>query len=93
MQYKPLALADLREAPLSGVTVASTYSGCGGMDIGFRLAGFEPVWANELDPHSAATYRATLGDYMRSSGILRLLRGIGFVLKQRSTLATTGSKL
>jgi DNA (cytosine-5)-methyltransferase 1 len=39
------------------------------MDIGFRLAGFEPVWANEIDSQAAATYRATLGDHIEEGDI------------------------
>src|SRR4051794_29085149 len=39
------------------------------MDIGFRFAGFESVWANESDPHAAATYRAILGDHMAEGDI------------------------
>jgi DNA (cytosine-5)-methyltransferase 1 len=64
VQYYPLTLADLSDAPLAGATFVSVYSGCGGMDIGFRLAGLEPVWANEIDAQAAATYRATLGGHM-----------------------------
>jgi DNA (cytosine-5)-methyltransferase 1 len=67
--YKPLTLADLSEAPLTGATIASTYSVCGGTDIGFRLAGFKPVWANELDAHAAATYSATLGNHVAEGDI------------------------
>lgn len=34
------------------------------MDAGFRLAGFEPVWSNEIDAAASATYRATLGSHL-----------------------------
>jgi DNA (cytosine-5)-methyltransferase 1 len=34
----------------------SLYAGAGGMDIGFALAGFEPVWVNELDAQAMATH-------------------------------------
>lgn len=30
------------------------------MDIGFALAGFMPVWANELDPYAAATHELAM---------------------------------
>jgi DNA (cytosine-5)-methyltransferase 1 len=36
------------------------YSGCGGLDIGFRWAGFLPVWANDIDPVALKTYEAAL---------------------------------
>src|SRR5437763_1750547 len=62
--YRPLRLEDIASAPRNGLTFASAYAGCGGMDIGFRLAGFTPVWSNELDPVAAATYRAVLGEHL-----------------------------
>lgn len=37
-------------------TFVSLYAGAGGMDIGFSLAGFRPVWINELDPYASATH-------------------------------------
>ncbi len=37
--------------------VVSLFAGCGGLDLGFEKAGFEVVWANELDKTIHATYR------------------------------------
>jgi DNA (cytosine-5)-methyltransferase 1 len=37
--------------------VADLFSGAGGMTLGFRTAGFEPVFSVELDPDASATYR------------------------------------
>jgi DNA (cytosine-5)-methyltransferase 1 len=59
----PISLADVREAPLNGAKFVSAYSGCGGMDVGFRLAGFEPVWANDVDPFAVDTYNRALGEH------------------------------
>lgn len=36
--------------------VVSFFAGCGGLDLGFSQAGFDVVWANELEPHCRATY-------------------------------------
>ncbi|MEY3785990.1 MAG: (cytosine-5-)-methyltransferase [Pseudomonadota bacterium] len=36
----------------------SLFSGAGGMDVGFKAAGFEIVAANELDKHACDTFRA-----------------------------------
>lgn len=41
-------------------TFVSLYAGAGGMDIGFALAGFQPTWVNELDPHAVATHELAL---------------------------------
>jgi DNA (cytosine-5)-methyltransferase 1 len=45
------------------LTYVSLYSGCGGLDIGFRWAGFRPVWANDIDPVALKTYQAALPDH------------------------------
>lgn len=36
--------------------MVSTFSGAGGMDIGFYKAGFNPIWANDIDPFAIQTY-------------------------------------
>lgn len=37
--------------------VASFFAGCGGLDLGFRQAGYEVVWANEFDEAIHKTYQ------------------------------------
>ncbi len=49
----------MRQASMSQApTVLSTFSGCGGSSLGYKLAGFDVRLAVEFDPHAAATYRA-----------------------------------
>lgn len=48
--------------------VVSLYSGCGGLDIGFRWAGFRPVWANDIDPTALETYRSVLPGHPAVAG-------------------------
>lgn len=50
-------------APSRG-TFVSLYSGAGGLDLGFIRAGFTPIWANDIDPFAAQTYRANVGDHI-----------------------------
>lgn len=38
-------------------TVCSLFSGIGGIDLGFQQAGFDIVWANEIDSAACKTYR------------------------------------
>ena len=38
------------------VKVVSFFAGCGGLDLGFRQAGFDVIWANEFDRNVYATY-------------------------------------
>lgn len=42
-------------APLG--TYVSLYAGAGGLDIGFALAGFAPVWVSELDGFALQTHQ------------------------------------
>lgn len=37
-------------------TFVSLYAGAGGLDLGFALAGFTPVWVNELDPTAVESH-------------------------------------
>lgn len=41
--------------------VISLFSGCGGLDYGFHKAGYDIVYANDIDPYVKATYEANLG--------------------------------
>lgn len=52
VEFPPLP-CDVTE--VAGTTV-SLYSGAGGLDIGFAAAGFQPIWANDIDPLAVATY-------------------------------------
>ena len=44
--------------------VLSLFAGAGGMDLGFKNAGYEIIWANDFDPDSVKTYRRNLGDHI-----------------------------
>lgn len=51
-------MAEIMAAPFNDLTVASTFSGCGGSCLGFRWAGFRHVYANEFTPIAQKSYRA-----------------------------------
>ena len=36
--------------------VVSLFAGAGGLDVGFTQAGFETVWANDLNTDACATF-------------------------------------
>jgi DNA (cytosine-5)-methyltransferase 1 len=59
----PYSVSDAVSAPPNGGTFVSAYSGCGGLDLGFRIAGFAPVWANDVDRSAIDTYTALLGEH------------------------------
>ena len=41
--------------------VVSLFSGCGGLDLGFEKAGYEIVFANDIEPSVKETYEHNLG--------------------------------
>ncbi len=49
--------------------VISLFSGCGGMDLGFMLAGFDVVWAVDKDPIACQTYSFNLSDNIQCKDI------------------------
>jgi len=55
--YKVPAMAEIAEMPPNGYKVVSTFSGCGGTCLGFRMAGFQTVWASEFIPAAQQVYR------------------------------------
>lgn len=42
--------------------VVSLFSGAGGLDLGFKMAGFDIVWANDIDEYAVATYHENIGE-------------------------------
>lgn len=44
--------------------VVSLFSGAGGLDLGFKQAGFEIIWANDIDKYAVYTYKKNLGDHI-----------------------------
>jgi DNA (cytosine-5)-methyltransferase 1 len=47
----------------------SLFSGCGGMDLGFKQAGYEIVWANDFNEYAGLTYSRNFGDHMHVGSI------------------------
>ena len=42
----------------------SLFSGAGGLDIGFKKAGFKIVWANDFDKDACQTYTTNIGSHI-----------------------------
>lgn len=45
-------------------TVASIFTGCGGMDLGFIKAGFRILWAHDINKDCCDTYSANIGSHI-----------------------------
>jgi DNA (cytosine-5)-methyltransferase 1 len=54
----------------------SLFSGAGGMDIGFRRAGFEILWANDFDKAAVETYRRNIGDHIALGDVNEFIPGL-----------------
>lgn len=52
--------------------VASLFSGCGGLDLGFIQAGFKIVWANDFFKEAVETYRNNIGDHIIHGDITKI---------------------
>ncbi|MDX1995919.1 MAG: DNA cytosine methyltransferase [bacterium] len=70
--------------PVQTLKVVSLFSGCGGMDLGFkggfRFLGtrydenpFEIIWANDVNEAACRTYRRNIGEHIHSGDIWKLL--------------------
>lgn len=58
--YRVPTMAEIRDIPWNGLTVASTFAGGGGSSTGYRMAGYRVLWANEFVPAAQDSYRANM---------------------------------
>ncbi len=57
--YRIPSMAEVAAARgTTGLSVVSTFSGCGGSCLGFEMAGFRVLWANEFLPIARESYAA-----------------------------------
>lgn len=81
--YKVPTMAQIAEIPLNGYKVVSTFSGCGGTCLGFRMAGFQTIWASEFVPAAESVYRKNHPDVPLNTKDIRdvkpedILRDVG----------------
>lgn len=56
--YRVPSMQEIAAIPHNGYSAVSTFSGCGGSSLGYKMAGFKVLWANEFIPAAQETYRA-----------------------------------
>ena len=57
-QYKVPSMEEIAAIPHNGFDAISTFSGCGGSSLGYKMAGFRVLWASEFVPAAQEVYRA-----------------------------------
>ena len=56
--YRVPSMEEIKALPWNGYNAISTFSGCGGSSLGYKMAGFRVLWASEFIPAAQDTYRA-----------------------------------
>ena len=67
--YKVPSMKEIKELPWNGYTVVSTFSGGGGSCLGYRMARYKVLWANEFVEEAQRTYRANHDAYLETKDI------------------------
>jgi len=83
--YRIPSMAEIAAVPWNGFTAISTFSGCGGSCLGYRMAGFRVAWASEFIPAAAEVYRANHPDTILDTRDIR-------EVKPSEVLAAAGLK-
>lgn len=52
--------------------IVSLFAGCGGMDLGFKQAGFEILWANDYEHWACETYKRNFGPHIVEADITKV---------------------
>ncbi len=53
------------------IKVIGLFSGCGGLDLGFKQAGYDLIWANDILKDACDTYRLNIGDHIVNEDITK----------------------
>jgi DNA (cytosine-5)-methyltransferase 1 len=56
--YRIPLMTEIAALPWNGFNAISTFSGCGGSSLGYKMAGYRVLYANEFIPAAQETYRA-----------------------------------
>ena len=54
----------------------SLFSGAGGLDLGFLNAGFDIIWANDIDKYAVESYKHNISEHIVGGDVNQLLGDI-----------------
>lgn len=81
--YAIPTMASIAAIPHNGLNVVSTFSGCGGTCLGYKMAGYKVLWASEFIPAAQEVYALNHPTTILDTRDIRqvtgaeILRGIG----------------
>ncbi|WP_205684269.1 DNA cytosine methyltransferase [Clostridium formicaceticum] len=53
-------------------SIVSTFSGCGGLDLGFHMEGYKTLWANDFSEWAVQSFKENLGDVIIHEDITKI---------------------
>lgn len=56
----------------NNIKVIGLFSGCGGLDLGFKQAGYDLIWANDILKDACETYKLNIGDHIINKDITKV---------------------
>ena len=71
--YAVPSMAEVAALPWNGLNAISTFSGCGGSSLGYKMAGFRVLWANEFVEAARDSYAANAPDTILDGRDIRTL--------------------
>lgn len=74
-KYAVPTLAEINSRVKNDITVVSTFSGCGGSSLGYKMAGLDVRYACEFIPAAIETYRANFPTTFVDTRDIRTIRG------------------
>ena len=54
------------------IKVIGLFSGCGGLDLGFKQAGYDIIWANDILKDACETYKLNIGNHIINEDITKV---------------------
>lgn len=75
VKYRVPSMKEIQKIPWNGCNVVSTFSGGGGSCLGYRMAGYHVLYANEFIEEAQRTYKANHPDSFLDTRDIREVTG------------------